>query len=83
MPSFKTLKCKINLIPFNPYPGSLFQRPSQDRIEAFQSFLINKHYTSMVRYSKGLDILAACGQLRTATERGQRISSQQDGHVQQ
>ena len=60
----RPLKCKINLIPFNPYPGSLYRRPDQERIDAFQSILINKHFTSIVRYSKGLDILAACGQLR-------------------
>jgi len=60
----RPIKCKINLIPFNPYPGSHFRRPSQERIEAFQSLLIDKHFTSIVRYSKGLDILAACGQLR-------------------
>jgi 23S rRNA (adenine2503-C2)-methyltransferase len=64
------LKAKINLIPFNPYPGSLFQRPSEDRIQAFQSVLIDKHYTSVVRYSKGLDIMAACGQLRTSEKGG-------------
>lgn len=58
------LKAKINLIPFNPHPGSPFQRPSEERIQAFQAILIQKHFTSVVRYSKGLDIMAACGQLR-------------------
>ncbi len=58
------LKAKINLIPFNAYPGSEFQRPDERRIQAFQSLLIDKHFTSIVRYSKGLDIMAACGQLR-------------------
>ncbi len=58
------LKAKINLIPFNPFPESPFKRPDESRIQAFQSFLIDKHFTSMVRYSKGLDIMAACGQLR-------------------
>ncbi len=58
------LKAKINLIPFNPYPDSEFQRPDQKRIEAFQKALTGKHYTAIVRYSKGLDIMVACGQLR-------------------
>lgn len=58
------LKAKINLIPFNPYPGSAFERPSEGRIQAFQDILIGRHFTSVVRYSKGLDIMAACGQLR-------------------
>ena len=60
----RSVKSKINLIPFNPYPGSQFDRPSRERIEAFQNILIDKHFTSIVRYSKGQDILAACGQLR-------------------
>ncbi|RJQ84946.1 MAG: 23S rRNA (adenine(2503)-C(2))-methyltransferase RlmN [Desulfobacteraceae bacterium] len=63
------LKAKINLIPFNPYPGSAFERPSQERIEAFQNVLIARHFTSVVRYSKGLDIMAACGQLRGTLNR--------------
>ncbi len=58
------LKAKINLIPFNPYPGSAFDRPSETRIEAFKAFLMEKHFTCVVRYSKGQDIMAACGQLR-------------------
>jgi 23S rRNA (adenine2503-C2)-methyltransferase len=58
------VKAKINLIPFNPFPGSIYQRPSQARIQAFQDQLIGKHFTTMVRYSKGMDIMAACGQLR-------------------
>jgi 23S rRNA (adenine2503-C2)-methyltransferase len=60
------LRAKINLIPFNPYPDSEFQRPDEERIQAFQSILIAKHFTSVVRYSKGLDIMAACGQLRAS-----------------
>lgn len=60
------LKAKINLIPFNPHPDIPFERPSEARIQAFQSLLIDKHFTSVVRYSKGLDIMAACGQLRVA-----------------
>ena len=63
------LKAKINLIPFNPYPGSEFDRPSEKRIQAFQTILIEKHVTCMVRYSKGLDIMAACGQLRSHSNR--------------
>jgi len=62
------VKAKINLIPFNPYPGSAFERPSEARIHAFQEVLANKYFTSMVRYSKGLDILAACGQLRASRD---------------
>lgn len=61
------VKAKINLIPFNPFPGSPFQRPDETQIQAFHQLLIDKHFTSVVRYSKGLDIMAACGQLRRSS----------------
>jgi len=64
------LKAKINLIPFNPFPESSFKRPDERSIQAFQSVLIDKHFTSVVRYSKGLDIMAACGQLRANRSSG-------------
>jgi 23S rRNA (adenine2503-C2)-methyltransferase len=62
------VKAKINLIPFNPYPGSPFQRPDERTILAFQEVLLDKHLTSVVRYSKGQDIMAACGQLRAGNK---------------
>jgi 23S rRNA (adenine2503-C2)-methyltransferase len=58
------VKAKINLIPFNPFDGSEFERPGDGTIQAFQALLLGKHYTSVVRYSKGQEIMAACGQLR-------------------
>ena len=57
------IKCKINLIPFNPFPGSIFDRPSDDAINAFWEVLKGSHYKVFVRESKGRDIQAACGQL--------------------
>jgi len=58
------IKCKINLIPFNPVPGILpFRRPSERRIDQFRQILLDMNYTVSVRYSKGPDIGAACGQL--------------------
>ncbi len=63
------VKAKINLIPFNPYPGSEFQRPDEKDIQAFHQLLLDKHLTSVVRYSKGQDIMAACGQLRSEVRR--------------
>jgi len=59
----KDQRCKLNLIVFNEYPGSPFQAPSPKTVEAFQKTLIDNHYTTMLRASKGSDILAACGQL--------------------
>jgi 23S rRNA (adenine2503-C2)-methyltransferase len=60
----RPIKAKINLIPFNEYPGSDFKRPDPSRISRFQEFLADHHYTAIVRHSKGRDIGAACGQLR-------------------
>ena len=60
----KPLKSKINLIPFNEHPDLPFQRPSKERISAFQAVLLDVGLTSIIRKSKGSDISAACGQLR-------------------
>jgi 23S rRNA (adenine2503-C2)-methyltransferase len=59
----KDQRCKLNLIAFNEYPGSPFASPSPRTVEAFQKTLIDSHYTTMLRASRGGDILAACGQL--------------------
>lgn len=55
---------KVNLIPFNPFKGSEFKRPDDDRVLEFQDILIDAHMTAIIRKSKGQDILAACGQLK-------------------
>ena len=60
----RPVKAKINLIPFNEYPGCEFERPDTERINRFQEHLADSHYTAIVRHSKGQDIGAACGQLR-------------------
>lgn len=62
----KDQRCKLNLIVFNEYPGAPFKAPSPKTVEAFQKTLIDSHYTTMLRASKGSDILAACGQLSGA-----------------
>ena len=59
----RPIKSKINLIPFNAHPGSPYLRPDEETILRFQTILIDKHYTVMIRRSKGQDISAACGQL--------------------
>jgi 23S rRNA (adenine2503-C2)-methyltransferase len=58
------IRCKINLIPFNPFTGSEFNRPSDLQVRRFQRILLDRHYTAPVRESRGRDISAACGQLR-------------------
>ncbi|MFP3866852.1 MAG: 23S rRNA (adenine(2503)-C(2))-methyltransferase RlmN [Desulfobacteraceae bacterium] len=57
------LRAKINLIPFNPHPSLPFERPSEAAILAFQEILVSAHYTTLIRKTRGLDIVAACGQL--------------------
>lgn len=57
------IRCKLNLIAFNEFPGSLFKTPPQETVTAFQQMLMKHHYTTIIRISKGSDILAACGQL--------------------
>jgi len=59
----RPIQCKINLIPLNPHSFSDFKRPEEIQIQAFREVLTKAGYTVMVRYSKGLDISAACGQL--------------------
>jgi 23S rRNA (adenine2503-C2)-methyltransferase len=63
---------KVNLIPFNEHPGSEFRRPSDATVRAFQKYLLDRQMTATVRISRGRDILAACGQLRSifGTARG-------------
>lgn len=60
----KGIPSKVNLIPFNPYPGSEFQRPYDESVLEFQNILLDAHITAIIRKSKGQDILAACGQLK-------------------
>ncbi|MGF1563634.1 MAG: 23S rRNA (adenine(2503)-C(2))-methyltransferase RlmN [Geminicoccaceae bacterium] len=69
------IPAKINLIPFNPWPGTAYECSSWARIKAFAAILEEAGYASPVRTPRGRDILAACGQLKTASERqrGQRI----------
>lgn len=59
----KGIPSKVNLIPFNPFPGSSFSRPAEAAILAFQKTLIDSHLTTFIRKSRGNDVLAACGQL--------------------
>ncbi len=61
----KNRNIKINLIPFNPHSGSSYQRPCDQRVRAFQKILLSARLVVTVRISRGQDILAACGQLRS------------------
>jgi 23S rRNA (adenine2503-C2)-methyltransferase len=63
----RPIRCKINLIPYNPHEGCDFDRPAEAVIQAFYDILFAKNYTVIIRRSKGEDISAACGQLRART----------------
>lgn len=60
------IPCKVNLIPFNQFPGSSFRSPPPERVERFHYIVKQAGYTVIVRLSKGSEIQAACGQLRGA-----------------
>ena len=74
----RPLRTKINLIPFNPFPDSGFERPDDDVLRAFQTSLMNAGYTATLRTTRGADIAAACGQLvgavRDRTKRSARLA---------
>ncbi len=59
------MDCTVNLLPFNPYPGSLYKRPSDADVLAFRAILVAAGMVAVVRESRGQDISAACGQLKT------------------
>jgi len=65
----KGIPAKINLIPFNPWPGSSYECSDWDQIEKFSEYIFNAGYSSPVRTPRGRDILAACGQLKSETEK--------------
>ncbi len=66
------ISAKVNLIPFNPWPDSDYRCSRPERIEAFAGIVSRAGYPSPVRTPRGRDILAACGQLKTASERQRR-----------
>lgn len=68
----KGIPAKINLIPFNEWPGSPYERSDWARIEAFADIIYKAGYASPIRTPRGEDIMAACGQLKSATERARK-----------
>ncbi len=63
------IPAKVNLIPFNEWPGAPYKRSSGNRIHAFADIIYHAGYASPIRTPRGEDIMAACGQLKSATER--------------
>jgi 23S rRNA (adenine2503-C2)-methyltransferase len=72
------IPAKINLIPFNEWPGAPYKRSDSDRIKAFADIIYNAGYASPIRRPRGEDIMAACGQLKSATERARKSRKQID-----
>jgi len=74
--------CKVNLIPFNPFPGTRFERSGTNDIRDFQTLLLNAGVLTMLRRTRGDDIDAACGQLAgqvtDRTRRSADIRKKQD-----
>ena len=68
------LRCKVNLIPFNEFPGSAFRRPSDRRVLAFQQVLTQAGLDAFIRKSRGRDVLGACGQLGRGTAGSQPVT---------
>ena len=72
----KGIPAKINLIPFNEWPGAPYKRSSNNRINAFADIIQNAGYSSPIRKPRGEDIMAACGQLKSVTERERKSKRQ-------
>ena len=70
----KGIPAKINLIPFNPWPGAIYECSSNNRIRKFAEIVNDAGYSSPVRTPRGRDIMAACGQLKSASERARKYS---------
>ncbi|MDB5658867.1 MAG: rlmN [Cypionkella sp.] len=69
------IPAKVNLIPFNEWPGAPYKRSSGNRIHAFADILYSAGYASPIRTPRGEDIMAACGQLKSATEKQRKSAS--------
>ncbi|MDF0596459.1 23S rRNA (adenine(2503)-C(2))-methyltransferase RlmN [Psychromarinibacter halotolerans] len=70
------IPAKINLIPFNEWPGSPYERSDWKRIKSFADIIYKAGYASPIRTPRGEDIMAACGQLKSATERARKSRAQ-------
>lgn len=75
--------CKINLIPFNEFPGSEFKRPTDESVRQFQNYLAERDFQTNIRSSRGRDILGACGQLKAEHEPKSRAPVKLPGHENQ
>ncbi|WP_029605478.1 23S rRNA (adenine(2503)-C(2))-methyltransferase RlmN [Kozakia baliensis] len=70
------LPAKVNLIPFNPWPGSDFKPSTKEQLAKFSKIVMDAGFASPIRMPRGRDILAACGQLRTESQRARRAEAE-------
>ena len=70
------IPAKVNLIPFNEWPGAPYKRSSNNRIRAFANIIYQAGYAAPIRKTRGEDIMAACGQLKSETERARKSKKQ-------
>jgi 23S rRNA (adenine2503-C2)-methyltransferase len=75
------IPAKVNLIPFNPWPGAPYDGSSDEAIQNFSGVLMKAGYVSPVRTPRGRDIMAACGQLKSVSERARRKSAAAPGEA--
>ncbi|MGQ4810064.1 putative dual-specificity RNA methyltransferase RlmN [Candidatus Entotheonellaceae bacterium PAL068K] len=68
------LRCKVNLLPFNEVPGAPYRRPNEATVQSFQAYLLQHRVSAFVRQSRGRDISAACGQLRSETQTARQLT---------
>lgn len=68
----KDIPSKVNLIPYNPHHGSPYERPDDDRVEELHQYFLSHNVSAMIRHSRGRDILAACGQLKSKDDAAQQ-----------
>jgi 23S rRNA (adenine2503-C2)-methyltransferase len=66
------IPAKVNLIPFNPWPGSNYERPSKSRVAKFSDLIFSRGISAPIRTTRGEDILAACGQLKSESEKARK-----------
>lgn len=66
------IPAKVNLIPFNPWPGSSYERPSKERVARFSDLIFSRGISAPVRTTRGEDILAACGQLKSESQKARK-----------
>ncbi len=75
----QNIPAKVNLIPFNPWPGTVYEVSSNTRIDKFSKILMNAGISAPIRKTRGQDILAACGQLKSESQKARKSSVVAEG----